>query len=179
LHSLYAYGILTADIASDVGKKHVSVEAFGHINPNQTVETSQKYEQPPGTSDATTLPQQEIHDDRHREVSYLSSAAILAHERALLSEIQAEAASLAEEIRQVDIALARIKIDLQYVDEQISDLGHAGVPQMTMRKNLEGAYQAAAANKANLVLLRTAKLEEVDALHAHQDRREWSINKDR
>jgi hypothetical protein len=156
----------------------VSVEAFGHINPNQTVETSQKYDQPPDTSDATTLPQQEIRDDRHREVSYLSSAAILAHERALLSDMQAEAASLAEEIRQADIALARIKIDFLYIEEQISDLGRAGVPQMTMKRNLEETYRAAAANKTSLVLLHKAKLEEINALHAHQNRREWSMSDD-
>jgi hypothetical protein len=156
----------------------MSVETIQPIGQNETAETTRLHEQPSDRHDVTTLPQQEIHDDRHREVSYLSSAAILTHERELLSEIHTEIIVLAEKIRQADIALARINIDLLYVDEQISDLGHAGVPQMTMRKNLEKAYQAAAANKASLVSMHKEKAEEANALRAHQDRREWSMNED-
>lgn len=155
----------------------MSIETIQPINPDANAETPRVHEQPLGKSDAIILPQHEI-DDEHRDVLYLSSAAILAHERALLSEMQAEVVALAEKIRQTDITLARIGLDFYFVKEQISDLGYSGVPQMTMQKDLEAAYQTALVEKASLASLYQAKREEITALKAHQERREWSMSGD-
>lgn len=154
----------------------MSVEAFGHINPNQTVETSQKYDQPLYTPDATTLPEQESYD--YSNVRYLSSADTMEHESALLAALQTEATALAEQIQQADLALARIEIDFLDVKEQISDLGRPGVPQMDKQRELEQAYEVAVANKASLVALHSAKTEKINNILTNQDRRERSMSED-
>lgn len=154
----------------------MSVETIRHTSPHSAVETTPEREQPLVTPDATAFEQ---HEDSYaasqRDIFYLSSAAILAHEHARIAELTDEAIALQDEIRLVVAELTRIANDLRYVDEQVSDLGYFGAPQLRMRKQLQEEQTAATALKELLEAKHYQKTENITALKAHQERREWAL----